>query len=181
MLNDAFRVTRAFLEILSQAEIEATLQMLRGHVQVPSEAFDGLLSLNWDMIKVMARNGITIGSHTRSHALLVNETRETVLEEVTGSKQVIEQHLEQPVRHFAYPDGRFDRTAVECVARAGFSSAYTICMHRDAANPMLTIPRRVLWENSCMDGFGRFSPALMSCQVNGIFEPAFRCQQLHNA
>src|SRR5690606_20818418 len=139
VLNDSFRITRAFLEILSQSEIEKIIAMLRNQLMIDEEAVDGLLSLNWEMIREMAANDVTIGSHTKSHALLVNENRETVLEEILGSRSILEQQLGRPIDHFAYPDGRFDITAVEGVAKAGFRSAYTICMHRNEEHPMLTI------------------------------------------
>ncbi len=181
ILNDAFKVTRVFLEALSQDELDAIISMLRNRLNISAEVLDGFLSQDWEMLREMSRNDVTIGSHTCSHALLVNESKTTVHAEITGSKQVLEAQLGMPVRHFAYPDGRFDRAAIEGVVAAGFRSAYTICMHQDPLHPLFTISRRVLWENSSMDGFGGFSSAVMSCMANGIFEPAFKCQQAHNA
>jgi len=181
VLNNPFKLTRVFLEALTQAELDTTISMLRDRLNISDEVLNGFMSQDWGMLKEMSCNDVTIGSHTRSHALLVNESKTTVLAEINGSKQVLEQHLGIPIRHFAYPDGRFDRAAVEGVAAAGFRSAYTICMHRDPSHPLFTISRRVLWENSSMAGFGGFSPAIMSCMVNGIFEPAFKCQQVHSA
>ena len=181
VLNDAFKITRVFLEALSQAELGTTISALRARLKISDEVLNGFISQDWDMLREMSRNDVTIGSHTRSHALLVNESKATIRAEITGSKQVLEQHLGIPIHHFAYPDGRFDRAAVEGVVAAGFRSAYTICMHQDPLHPLFTISRRVLWENSSMAGFGGFSSAIMSCMVNGIFEPAFKCQQVHSA
>jgi len=180
-LNDAFKLTRAFLEALSQGELDTIISTLRNRLNISDEVSDGFISQDWDMLREMSRNDVTIGSHTRSHTMLVNESKATVLAEITGSKKVLEQQLGIPVRHFAYPDGRFDQAAIEGVVAAGFRSAYTICMHQDPLHPLFTISRRVLWENSSMTGFGEFSSSIMSCLVNGIFEPAFKCQQTHSA
>src|SRR5690606_8233810 len=136
-------------------------------------------ALDWPMLRKMLPNGITIGSHTRSHALLANEPWEKVVEEVKGSRQVLEAGLGVDIRHFAYPDGRFDAKAIRARSEAGFRSAFTTCNHVDRELPLLTIPRKLLWEHSSMNGFGRFSPSIMSCQVNGIFDPAARCRQQH--
>jgi hypothetical protein len=85
------------------------------------------------------------------------------------------------VRHFAYPDGRFDDIAVSAVAQAGYSFAYTTCLHRNPAHPFLTIPRKGLWENSCLDAHGCFSSAIMSCQANRTFDLiADTCDVNHN-
>src|SRR5437867_4054170 len=76
----------------------------------------------------------------------------------------------RPVWHFAYPDGRFNAAVVDEVAAAGYRFAYTTCRHRDPRRPLLTVPRRLLWENSCVDAAGRFSPAIMRCHVQGLFD-----------
>lgn len=176
---EPFRVTRAVLETLSQEEIKRLVQQLRGWIYVPEERLCEFHSLDSDMLKEMLPQGVTVGSHTRTHALLANECYDRVLEEVDGSRRDLERCLETRIEHFAYPDGRFNESAVRGVAEARYRCAYTTCTHRDSRHPQLTIPRRVLWENSSMDSFGRFSSALMSCQFNGIFDPAAKCRQEH--
>ena len=86
------------------------------------------------------------------------------------SRRQIESHLRKRVRHFAYPAGEFTRASARAVADAGYELAYTICEHVDSLYPKLTIARRVLWQNSCVDGQGRFSADLMSAQVNGTLD-----------
>jgi peptidoglycan/xylan/chitin deacetylase (PgdA/CDA1 family) len=182
-----FARTRLCLELLQQSQIAHLVLLLRSTVKVTADTLAEFHALTWEMLNHMAANGVTIGSHTKSHKLLVNESWPTVLEELRGSRleelrgsrAELEQRLGKKVEHFAYPDGRFNSDALRAVAVAGFRYAYTTCMHRDREHPLLTIPRRVLWENSCVDGFGRFSPSILSCQINGIFDPAARCQQVH--
>ena len=129
----------------------------------------------------MHRAGVTIGSHTRTHALLSHEDPTRVRDEVDGSRQELERRLGAPVCHLAYPDGRFNGAVVDEVAAAGYRLAFTTCRHRDLRHPRLTVPRRLLWQNSCTDGAGRFSPALMRCQVQGVFDRIGRCRQDHAA
>jgi hypothetical protein len=46
----------------------------------------------------------------------------------------------------------------------------------------LTIPRRFLWENSCLDSRGRFSPSVMSCLTCGVYDLAVSsCRRRHGA
>lgn len=177
--SDKFKVTKAYLENLPLERIMALLGYLRNWVYIPEDRLQEFHSLDWRMLREMQGKGITIGSHTRSHALLANEPWEKVVEEVKGSRRVLEEGLGVAVRHFAYPDGRFDAKAIRALGEAGFRCAFTTCNHVDAGQPLLTIPRKLLWEYSSMNGFGRFSPAIMSCQVNGIFDPAARCRQQH--
>ncbi|MEX0902959.1 MAG: polysaccharide deacetylase family protein [Pseudohongiellaceae bacterium] len=177
--SDPFNLTRVCFEMLSQVENERLIERLRqsiGHAEKYLEEFS---PLDWDMLKEMANNGVTIGSHTRTHSLLSCQLSNRVQEEITGSKSVLEERLGIKITHFAYPDGRFNADTVRSVAAAGYRCAYTICRHQDSQYPWLTIPRKVLWENSCLGSFGKFSPSIMSCQVNGIFDPSRNCHQKH--
>lgn len=177
--SDPFPVTRLVLEAANKAEIDSLLELLRGRVVVAREILNEFLSLDWERLREMEAANFTIGSHTRTHPLLPHELPGAVKEEVEGSLRLMQQHLNRPVRHFAYPNGSFSRLAVEAVAGAGYASAYTTCKHVDPDYPLLTIPRRVFWEKSCMNFLSRFSPAMMSCQANGIFDPADLCTENH--
>jgi peptidoglycan/xylan/chitin deacetylase (PgdA/CDA1 family) len=129
----------------------------------------------------MRRDGMIIGSHSRTHALLSHEDDATVLEELERSRSEIEAGLGAPVHHFAYPDGRFSSRVVRAVAAAGYRFAYTICDHRIEARPLLTIPRVMLWEGSCTDVFGAFSPSLMHCHSTSLLPFPSRCHADHRA
>jgi len=177
----ALQLTRALLGALTQEELCRVIQILRRQAGSSIPGGEELMSMDWGMLEEMQSADIHIGSHTFSHALLTNESMGKVVAEVEGSRREITRRLGVPPLHFAYPDGRFDRPVVAAVADAGYRFAYTTCRHQDTACPTLTIPRRLLWENSCLDAFGRFSPAVMSCQVNGVFDFAARCRVDHAA
>jgi len=175
---DPFTALRLLLETLTAADLECALEALAAEAP-DGTALPELRSLTWDMVGDMHRAGITIGSHTRSHVLLTHESRERVHEELRTSRLALEARLGAPVRHLAYPDGRFSPAVVAAAAAAGYRFAYTSCRHRDRRHPLLTVPRRLLWENSARDGAGEFSPTLMRCQVQGVFDLMSRCRQGH--
>jgi len=163
-------VTRALLTVLSRAQVGRLLAILQGEAKVAGRASPrqrGVRSLTWGMGRSMHDAGFTVGSHTRSHALLTNETDDLVRDEVTSSRAALEAHLDAPVSHFAYPDGRFNSAALVAVDDAGYNFAYTTCVHRDPIRPELTISRVVLWEHSAVDAIGRFSAAILRCQAKG--------------
>jgi peptidoglycan/xylan/chitin deacetylase (PgdA/CDA1 family) len=176
---DPLRTMTRLLRDLRQSDLLRLIDALEAEAPADSRTLDALRPATWEMLAEMERAGITIGSHTCSHRLLTNESRATVFEEVVGSKRAIEESLEIEVRHFAYPGGGFDNVAVEAVRAAGYRYAYTACQHHDRRHPLLTIPRRLLWENACLGMHGGFSPAVMSCQVNGVFDLTGRCGIKH--
>jgi peptidoglycan/xylan/chitin deacetylase (PgdA/CDA1 family) len=173
--------TVLLLRRLPRQDLDLVMDTLEERLDIDASSTGGMLPLTWDMLEQMQRGGVTVGSHTRRHAWLTQESAETVLDEIQASRCEIEKRLGVPVNHFAYPDGRFTGATADAVAGAGYRFGYTTCMHRDPRHPLLTIPRRMLWENSCLDVLGRFSPAIMSCQVYGVFGLVRGCEQHHAA
>ena len=62
--------------------------------------------LDWDEVRAIDAAGMTIGSHTVSHSLLIDLTEQQVAQELEESKKVIEQQLGKPCDHFCAPRGR---------------------------------------------------------------------------
>ena len=168
--RDPFSIMTAVLNGFSEKHIEMAITVLEQQVSSNRGVFKEMMPLTSGMIETMNQGGMAIGSHTHSHLLLTAETGETVKRELTESKQILEARLNTPVRHFAYPDGRFTPSTVDAVHRAGYSFAYGICRSQDEKSPLLTIPRKVLWEHACLNAFGNFSSAVMHCQVNWAFD-----------
>ena len=133
------------------------------------------------MLQRLERAGMTVGSHTRTHVLMTNESRQRVADEVTASRKEIETRLGTGVRHFAYPSGRFDTASVDAVAQAGYRFGYSTCGHRDAVHPRLTVPRTLLWEKSSLDFRGAFSGSVLSCQIHRAFDMVSGCRERHSA
>ncbi len=181
MDSEPFEVMTTLLTALPQHQIESALAALESHVTFKRELLDEVAPLTWDMIETMHRGGITIGSHTKSHRLLTSESIEITEMELLESKLELESKLKTRIAHFAYPDGRFNPAVVQAVKAVGYRYAYGICQARDSRWPLLTIPRKVLWERSCANLIGRFSPVIMNCQVNGIFDGRGPCEHRHEA
>jgi len=81
--------------------------------------------LSWAMVKEMARHGVTLGSHGCSHADLTALDTAALMHELIRSKAMLEDHTGRPVRHLAFPFGRFSRRVWEAALAAGYSSLYT--------------------------------------------------------
>ena len=170
---------RTLVTSLSHSEIYRVIDALEDQVSIQESELKELHQVTWEMVFEMHRAGITVGSHTKNHVLLPNERWEKMLDETVISRRLLEGKLGTPIHHFAYPDGQFNAAAVSLIADAGYRFAYTTCSHRDPNYPLLTIPRKLLWENSCLDMFGRLSSSIMSCQAHGVFDFVDKCRQDH--
>jgi hypothetical protein len=169
------------LRSLSRADIDRVAEALEAELGLEAAVMAGMQPLTWQMLAEMTAAGIVVGSHTRSHAWLTHASASEVLDQVRGSRQEIERRLGSRTEHFAYPDGCFNTATVAAVAAAGYRFGYTTCTHRDPRFPLLTVPRRMLWERACVDGHNRFSSAVMSCNVHGVFSLVNGCLQDHRS
>lgn len=178
-MKTPFQAMRAALDLLDAKQIQRLLKVCSAGTDLKGR--EEFQLLDWEQLRSMQRQDFTVGSHTQTHALLAEQSAEVLKQELEGSRKTLEAQLGTSIKHLAYPDGRFDRAAVAVAAEAGYAAAYTICRHRDPQHPLLTIPRTMLWERACLDPIGRFSKSILSCQINGIFDPALRCQRPHLA
>jgi len=96
-------------------------------VDLPASAPPQYAALTWDEIRILKNAGVEFGGHTTTHPILTSlEDAQTVYGEVAESKRRIEEELQCPVTHFAYPNGDFNDTVVAAVKRCGFLSAATV-------------------------------------------------------
>jgi peptidoglycan/xylan/chitin deacetylase (PgdA/CDA1 family) len=76
-------------------------------------------------LRILNDAGITIGSHTVTHAFMPDLKPEEVLLELRESKRELESILGHPVTIFSYPAGGFNGYARAMVKAAGYEGAVT--------------------------------------------------------
>jgi peptidoglycan/xylan/chitin deacetylase (PgdA/CDA1 family) len=174
-----FEATRLLIESLPLKALNRLVEIMNMEDPVAREALHASRSVTWEMIKDMERAGITIGSHTKTHILLPNESEQVAMEEAAGSRRALADRLGRTVDHFAYPSGAWDDGSLSSLKAAGYRFAFTTCAHRSSASPSLTIPRTLLWERSCLGRDGDFSGPVMSCLIEGAFDFVGGCRNSH--
>lgn len=100
--------------------------------------------LNWQQVAEMSREGVEMGSHTMTHPFLSRVDRQQLLDEMTGSKALIEQHTGSPVRVIAYPNGQsrdFNDEVKQAAREAGYSIGLS---YVDGVNPLDELDRFAL-------------------------------------
>ncbi|MCG5533879.1 polysaccharide deacetylase family protein [Halorhodospira sp. 9621] len=102
-------------------------------------------------VRRLAAGGFEIGAHTRTHPILSRVDDATARAEIGGSREVLEDVIGEPVRLFAYPNGRpgHDYTArdVQLVKACGFQAAVSTAWGaaRRCADPW-QLPRFTPWD-----------------------------------
>jgi peptidoglycan/xylan/chitin deacetylase (PgdA/CDA1 family) len=81
--------------------------------------------LDWDGLRRLASEGVTLGAHTQNHPIMNSITLEELQSEVMGSLHDLTRELGSAPQTFAYPSGIHNEAAVSVVERAGFKLAFT--------------------------------------------------------
>lgn len=118
----AFTRLRSHVKRLPHAEALAWVEEFSSRLGVP--AIDPEI-LGWDDLRRLASEGVTLGCHTRTHALANRISSEDLRAEALGSRHDLEREIGEALPIFAYPSGAFDDEAVRSLAHEGFELAFT--------------------------------------------------------
>lgn len=130
----------AFAETLDTAAALLRQHQMRGATFVPAGLLGQTTTLNAEGestervaggrivdeagLRKWVEAGHEVGSHSLTHRDLTTTGPEAVRREVEGSKQLLEEVLDRPVRDFCYPFAHHDLRARRMVAEAGYRAAY---------------------------------------------------------
>lgn len=77
--------------------------------------------MGWEEIRVCARHGVEIGSHTMTHPILTSVADpQTLVAELAGSKAALEENLGIPINILAPPNGIYDARVLGTAAQVGY-------------------------------------------------------------
>jgi peptidoglycan/xylan/chitin deacetylase (PgdA/CDA1 family) len=130
------------------ATIFLTTGFVKGDIDITKgcKSYYGLDHLNWEQIEEMKECGISFGAHTHSHSILTEVPLDTAEKEIVESKQVLEERLGEPVRHFAYPLGQprtFNKAIADLLANNGYDLACSTIWGSDNRNTNMFALQRV--------------------------------------
>ena len=114
--------------VLARHGMRATLYVVAGQLGGENAWDTGprLAVMGPDQVRAVAAAGHEVGSHTMSHARLAGAAPAALAQEVRGSRQVLQEVLQQDVVSFCYPYGAFDTAAADTVQAAGYDNACVI-------------------------------------------------------
>ena len=117
----------SFLRACTPSRRKECCADLENKIQLPEGQLRDRM-LTWEQIHIMHRAGINFGTHTMSHPVVSRLSIPELEWELRESKRILEQRLEAPVRHFAFPFGKSEEcsdAAVSLLAQDGYRSAAT--------------------------------------------------------
>jgi len=134
------------LKLLPNAERCQLMERLGKELKIQDEQLPRHWSLTLEKINHIGRKGVQFGAHTKTHPILTRISEKEATSEIFGSKLELEAIFQEPVRHFAYPNGEagdFNEVHERLIAQAGFDSASSSILGLNDANTNPYALRRV--------------------------------------
>ena len=155
-ISDARSKHKAIGEIINKIKYRSPMERLEKSKQISkiSEAtLRSDLMMTSKHVRALQNAGMQIGAHTVSHPILSHIDFNTAHDEIASSKEVLESLICEPIRIFAYPNGKPNidylpaHTAI--VRDLGFSAAVsTEWGTADKSTDVFQLPRFTPWSKS---------------------------------
>jgi len=138
------------IKYLAPAARDETVARIAGR---SGATLPGTLMMRSDQVRALHRTGMGIGAHTRTHPILAGLPAAQARDEIAGGRRALEELLDEPVRLFAYPNGKperdFSDESVAIVRELGFEAAVTTAWGAAASTTdPLRLPRFTPWDRS---------------------------------
>lgn len=139
-MDDGYRsVYSIAYPILKEYGYTATLFIYTDFVGVSK------MAVTWDQLKEMRADGFMVGSHTAAHSDLTRpqegeseaEFLARIKKELSGSKKILDQKLDQNTYFLAYPFGYYDQRSMQMAKKAGYKVAMSV---KRGGNPFFANP-----------------------------------------
>ena len=171
--SQAYAVTRKLFKFASVQQREQLTKsvLLSNHMDFIRKAEE--VALTWSHLRQLAGEPlVTISAHTVNHYVLSSLRDEEVQFEISESKRILEEKLDKPIDHFAYPFGnRREAEAREfrIAAACGFNTAMTTRagnIFPFHSSYLLTLPRHDLAQLSLPRDLDLVASGALNMRVN---------------
>ena len=143
--NLTFQSLRRYLMRTSEQSRREVIRTFAAQHDVDVKALCHQEIMSWrDLNKLAQEKLVTIGAHSKTHALLPGLDENSLTDELQSSRSAIEKMLGRDCNHCSYPYGSFDEVVCDAVAAAGFKTAVTtkrMLIVSEDKNRLTSLPR----------------------------------------
>ncbi len=138
------------IKYMAPGERQAVVEVIAGRAEA---VLPGDLMMTSDQVRGLHRAGMQIGGHTVSHPILARLARSAARQEIEAGKKALEALIAEPVRLFAYPNGKpvedYTDEAVALAREIGFDAAVSTAWGAaDVSADPFQLPRFTPWDRT---------------------------------
>lgn len=156
----AYRHLHGMMRAATAAQRSRMIEYLEKEYTVDFASLSKGQAMTWRMVEELGQSDLVeIGAHTVGHPVLRTLTMGRARDEMARGRDILEAHLAQPIKHFAYPYGKAPEAGEREFAicrELGFASATTTRFgnlfprHRDTPH---SLPRIAVIEDGQIAGY----------------------------
>jgi len=111
--------------------------------------------LSWEELRQVAKEGVTLGAHTRTHPYLIRLSSAQMHEEIVGAQQDLKREIGHTFPVFCYPNGDHNKAVVDTLRQAGFVLAFTTMSGQNDLNTadLLRLNRQSIYPKTSLPIF----------------------------
>ena len=111
--------------------------------------------LSWNQLRQLANDGVTLGSHTRTHPIMTQISPIQIREEIKESQQDLLREIGFALPIFCYPNGNYNDTVINVLREEGISAAFTVVPgeNRLESTDLLQLGRTCIWPRTSLPIF----------------------------
>lgn len=83
-------------------------------------------TMDWEQLRILSKQGLTLGAHTRTHPLLTQIPLDEAREEICGSYQDLKTEVGETLPIFAYPNGSYNDDIKHLLQEEGIVIAFAV-------------------------------------------------------
>lgn len=122
---DRERTHRALVALIHALPHDDATYFLEHILELVGDAAPVCPVLSWDELRELARAGVGVAPHTRTHARLDRVSDQRARDEIAGSRADLQRELGHCPRAFAFPAGGHDERSAELLAGEDFAIGLT--------------------------------------------------------
>lgn len=134
----AFKRLREHVKALPHEQALAWVDSINAQLEVTPPVENHIMG--WDALRQLAREGVTLAAHTRTHPILTQVSLDEARQEALASRRDLEREVGPVLPVFAYPSGGFSVALADALREDGFEVAFTTVRginRLDTAHPLL--------------------------------------------
>jgi peptidoglycan/xylan/chitin deacetylase (PgdA/CDA1 family) len=115
--------------------------------------FRGFRHMGWKDLRYLVKLGFEIGSHSHAHPDLTKISDSEVKEELSRSKNTLEDKLGVPVRFISYPFGRYSKRVKQIAQECGYSGGVCLSHPFKKRNDIFELEREAVYIFDTLSNF----------------------------
>lgn len=146
----------ALIQYVPTRPYDAAMKMVETVcAQLVDHSVKGASVLSWYQLRQLASDGVTLGSHTKTHPIMTQISPRQVREEIRQSQEDLKREIGFALPIFCYPNGDHNDAVATILRAEGISLGFTVLSgenHLESAD-LLRLRRTCIWPRTSLPIF----------------------------